>query len=146
MIYLASHIYWIWVALVIVLTLIECFTMGLTTIWFAISAFVMIFLSFTKIPFVTQVLIWLLLSTVILFFTRPIALKKMKIGKEKTNVEALVGKRALVTKKITKFDKGEIKVNGVFWSAKTEDDSELQENTECEILRTEGVTAIVKSC
>ena len=41
---------WIWVALVVIFALIEAFTMGLTTIWFALAALVMVFLSFLKIP------------------------------------------------------------------------------------------------
>jgi hypothetical protein len=57
------------------------------------------------------------------FFTRPIAIKKFKMGGEKTNVDSLVGKCALVTKKITEFDRGEVKLNGLIWTARTEDGS-----------------------
>ena len=35
---------WVWVALVIIFALIEVCTMGLTTIWFALAALVMVFL------------------------------------------------------------------------------------------------------
>ena len=47
-------------------------------------------------------------------------------------------------KQITEFEKGEIKINGNIWSAKSEDSSLIPENSQCEILRIEGVTAIVK--
>ncbi|HBG36748.1 MAG TPA: hypothetical protein DDW88_06755, partial [Treponema sp.] len=49
----------------------------------------------------------------------------------------------LVVKTITKHDKGEIKINGTIWSAKTEDDAELAEGSECEIVAIQGATAIV---
>jgi membrane protein implicated in regulation of membrane protease activity len=136
---------WIWVALVIVFAVIEGLTFGLTTIWFALAALIMVFLSFLPIPIVYQVLIFLALSAVFLFFTRPIAIKKFKTGKIKTNVDSLVGKHAVVTKKITEFDRGEVKLNGQIWSARSEDGSTLEEETRCEVIRIEGVQAIVRS-
>ena len=135
---------WIWVALVVIFAVIEAFTFGLTTIWFAISAFVMVFLSFFKIPLMIQVFIFLLISGVLLFFTRPIAIKKLKTGRVKTNVDSLVGMHALVTKKISEFDRGEVKLNGQFWTAHSEDGSEINEGTKCEVVRIEGVQAIVR--
>ena len=71
-------------------------------------------------------------------------MKKMKVGTEKTNTDSLIGKKALVVKSISEFEKGEIKINGIVWSAKTEDGSSIPENSQCEIVKIEGVTAIVK--
>jgi len=136
---------WIWVFLSVLCAIIEVFTLGLTTIWFAIAALVMVFLSFLPIQLVYQVMIFLAISAVLLFFTRPIAVKKLKIGREKTNVDSLVGKSALVTKKITEFDRGEVKLNGQIWTAKTENGSVLDEGSKCEVVRIEGVHAIVKA-
>jgi len=135
--------HWIWLGLAIVLAVIEGLTMGLTTIWFAIAALVMVFVSFLPIPLVFQIMIFLAISSALLFFTRPIAIKKFKTGKVKTNVDSLVGMAALVTKQITEFDRGEVKLNGQIWSAKSEDGSTLQEGTKCEVVRIEGVQAIV---
>jgi len=136
--------HWFWVALVIILSLIEVFTLGLTTVWFAIGALVMVFLSFLKIPFSFQLLIFLVISAVLLIFTRPLAIKKLKMGREKTNVDSLAGKHALVIKKITEFESGEAKINGQIWTARSEDSSEIPEGTKCEIMRVEGVQLIVR--
>ena len=135
---------WLWAALVIVFALIEIFTLGLTTVWFAIAALAMVFLSLLKIPLSVQALIFLAISALLLIFTRPIAVKKFKVGKEKTNVDSLVGKHALVIKAIGEFEKGEVKVSGQIWSARTEDNSDIAEGTKCEVLRVEGVQLIVK--
>jgi len=137
------HPRWIWVALVIIFAIIEGITLGLTTIWFALAALVLVFLSFLPIPLMYQVLIFLAISAVLLFFTRPIAIKKLKIGRVKTNVDSLIGQHALVTKKITEFDTGLVKLNGQIWSAKTEDGSTIEEGIRCEVVRIEGVQAIV---
>jgi len=135
---------WIWVALVIIFALIEVFTLGLTTVWFAIAALLMVFLSFIKIPLTVQILIFLVISTLLLIFTRPLAVKKFKIGQEKTNVDSLIGKHALVVKTIGEFERGEAKINGQIWSARSEDNTEIIEGSKCEILRIEGVQLIVR--
>jgi membrane protein implicated in regulation of membrane protease activity len=135
---------WIWVALVIIFALVEVFTLGLTTIWFAIAALVMVFLSFLNIPMQAQLLIFLAISALLLIFTRPLAIKKFKTGKEKTNVESLIGKHALVVKAISEFERGEVKINGQIWSARSEDNTDVPEGAKCEILRIEGVQLIVR--
>jgi len=135
---------WIWVALVIVFALIEVFTLGLTTVWFAIAALIMVFLSFIEIPLTVQILIFLAIATLLLIFTRPLAIKKFRMGQEKTNVDSLIGKHALVVKTISEFERGEAKINGLIWSARSEDNTEITEGSKCEILRIEGVQLIVR--
>jgi len=137
-------IQWIWVALVIIFALIEVFTLGLTTVWFAIAALLMVFLSLIKIPLSVQILIFLAVSALLLIFTRPLAIKKFKMGKEKTNVDSLVGKHVLVTRKISEFEKGEVKANGLFWAARPDSSREIATGTKCEVLRIEGVQLIVR--
>ena len=134
---------WIWVALTILFAVIEVLTFGLTTVWFALAALVMVFLSFLPIPLVYQILIFLAISAVLLFFTRPVAIKKFRAGREKTNVDSLIGGHALVTRQITEFDRGEVKLNGQFWSARSHNGSTITEGTKCKVVRIEGVQAIV---
>jgi len=135
---------WIWVALVIIFAIIEIFTLGLTTVWFALGALVMVFLSFIKIPLSVQILIFLAISAALLIFTRPVAIKKFKMGKEKTNVESFAGKHVLITKAIREFEKGEAKLNGLTWTARSENDAEIAAGTKCAIIRVEGVQLIVR--
>lgn len=135
---------WVWVALVIIFALIEVCTMGLTTIWFALAALVMVFLSFLNISFPIQILIFLVLSGALLFLTRPLAIKKFKLGAEKTNVDSLIGKHALLVKGIGEFEKGEAQINGQRWSACAADQGEIKAGTRCEVIRVEGVRLIVR--
>jgi membrane protein implicated in regulation of membrane protease activity len=135
---------WIWVALTVIFSVIEALTFGLTTVWFALAALVMVFLSFFPIPFVFQIIIFLAVSACLLIFTRPVAIKKFKTGTEKTNVDSLVGKHALVIKQIGEFERGEIKLNGQIWSARSENSSVINEGIKCEVVRIEGVQAIVR--
>ena len=139
-----GSIKWIWVGLTILFALIEVFTLGLTTIWFALAALVMVFLSFLDIPLIWQIFIFLVISAVLLIFTRPLAVRKFKAGGEKTNVDSLIGKHAQVTRPISEFEKGQVKVNGQFWTARADGNSELKEGNKCVIIRIEGVQAIVR--
>ncbi len=104
----------------------------------------MIFISFTPLPFAWQLLVFFILSGVLLGFTRPLAVKKLKVGKEKTNSESLIGKKALVVKRISEFEKGEVTVSGTVWTAQSADGSVLEEKTECVIEKIAGVTLVVK--
>ena len=141
----SAPVQWVWVALVILFTLIEVFTLGLTTVWFAIAALIMVFLSLLQISLSVQILIFLGISALLLIFTRPLAVKKFKMGREKTNADSLVGKHALVIKGISEFEKGEVKINGQIWSARAENNAEIAAGAKCEVLRIEGVRLIVRN-
>lgn len=142
--FLIENIQWVWFALAAICVIIEALTMGLTTVWFALGAFVLVFISSFPVPIWIQVLVFLLISTALLIFTRPIALKKFLAEPEKTNSDSLVGKAGLLTKQITKFEKGEIKISGKIWMACAENDATLAVDTECVVLRIEGVTLVVE--
>jgi membrane protein implicated in regulation of membrane protease activity len=142
---------WFWLALVVVFALIELVSaFNLVTIWFAISALLMIFISgltellSSPIRFRLHIGLFLLIAIVLLVFIRPIALKKLKVGKIKTNVNDLVGREAIVTKRIGKYEKGEIKIQSQIWTAIAENNDELEGGTECTVIRIEGVKAIVQ--
>ena len=142
--FIHAHLPWFWLAITILCVVIEVFTFTLTTIWFAFGACVLIFVSFAPIPFKWQLLLFLLISLLLLIFTRPFALKKLKIKKIPTNSDSLVGKKVLVTEKITEFQKGSVKLNGVVWSAKSEDGTVIEKGSECVVTSIEGATALVK--
>jgi membrane protein implicated in regulation of membrane protease activity len=135
---------WFWLCLTVIFSIIEVLTsFALTTVWFAISALIMTVLSNTGLPFRFQVIIFLIVALVLLFLTRPIAIKKLNIGKEKTNVDSMVGRHFVLLKKITEFENGEIKINGVVWSAKSESGTAIEKGVKCVIIRIEGSHAVV---
>lgn len=141
---LGNNLPWVWVAVTIICIVVETLTMSLTTIWFAIGAFVMVFVAFTPLPFVAQLFIFVVISLLLLIFTRPIVQKKFNQKKIATNYERIIGQIALVTKKITATEKGTIKINGMEWTASVHEDIVLEEGSNCVIENIEGVTAYVK--
>ncbi|MBQ6782183.1 MAG: NfeD family protein [Treponema sp.] len=140
-----NNLPWFWLGVTVLCIIIEGISLGtLTSIWFGCGAFVMIFLSFLPIPFRFQLLIFVVTSLVLLIFTRPFAVKKLKVKKTPTNSDSLIGKKVLVTEKITELQKGTVKVNGVIWSAKSEDNTPIEKGAECIVTAIEGVTLAVK--
>ena len=141
---LLGYLPWFWLGLVVLFTLIEVFTFGLTTVWFALGALVMVFLSTLPIPLVWQLLLFLAISSVLLVFTRPLAIKKLKVGRERTNTDSLLGAKALVMRDITEFERGVVKVHGMEWSACSVDGVPLVQDSVCIVERIEGVTLFVR--
>ena len=83
-------------------------------------------------------------AILLMVFTRPFAVKKLKLGRVTTNVNSLDGQEVLVVKKITKFEKGEVRAaNGVVWSAVGEG-SEIAKGSVCVVARVEGNTLVVR--
>jgi membrane protein implicated in regulation of membrane protease activity len=142
---------WFWLALTIIFSLIElaCST-NLITIWFAFASLAMIFISGltelfdVSLRFKLHIGIFLFLSIILLIVTRPIVIKKFRVGKNKTNVDDLIGRDVLITKKITKYEKGEAKVKGQLWTVISENGDEIKENTEGTVVSIEGVKLVVK--
>lgn len=134
---------WIWLGITVVLVVIEILTSGLTTIWFAASSFLMIFCALLKLPLWLQLILFTVISLLLLIFTRPILRKKIAVKKTPMNADALIGKKAVVVKPISELEKGTIKINGLEWTAATNDNSPLQVGDICIITKIQGATAIV---
>ena len=139
-----NNLPWVWVAVTIICVVIESLTLSLTTIWFGISAFVMVFLAFTPLPFPAQLFIFVAVAMVLLIFTKPLVKKKLSQKKIATNYERVIGQIAVVTKRITALEKGSVKINGMEWTAAVKEDTTLEEGSKCMVEEIAGVTAYVK--
>lgn len=142
---LIQNMPWVWFIIAVLCFVAEMLTMQLTTIWFAIAALITVFVSLLPIPPVFQVFLFLAGASALLILTRPFVKKKLEARKIKTNADSLIGQKALVTKDIGEFEKGEIKIEGKIWSAKTADGTLLSAENKCIIEKIEGVTCIVKA-
>ncbi|QSH92876.1 NfeD family protein [Treponema medium] len=142
--FLAFYTPWFWFAIAVICAVIEGMTLGLTTVWFSLSAILMIFISMLHPPFYVQCVLFALVALLLLFFTRPIALKLLHAKREKTNADSLIGKKALVLQTITEWEKGQVKINGIVWTAASVDGAAIPAGDECIIEKIEGVTLIVK--
>ena len=136
----------LWLAILVVLVVIELLTMGLTTIWFAGGALVATIASLFGAPLALQVILFLAASALLLYFTRPIAVKDFNKDRVRTNAESLVGRQAIVISEIDNLQGiGQVNVGGMEWSARTRVDGvKLPVGTVTTILAINGVKLIVE--
>ena len=135
-----------WLVLFVLLLIVEIMTMGLTTIWFAGGALIAFLINFLEVDAWIQVVVFLLVSILLLVLTRPIAMKFFNQDRQKTNVDSIVGQKALV---IEAFDAirgiGRVEVNGMEWLAKVETpENQLGVGERVVIEGIQGVKLIVK--
>ena len=110
----------IWLIVFVACIVIEIITMGLTTIWFAGGALIAAAGAALGAPLWLQIVLMVLVSLVLLYFTRPIAVKYFNKDRVKTNVESLVGKQAIVISEIDNLQGiGQVTVGGQEWTART---------------------------
>lgn len=135
----------VWLGLVVILGIVEAVTVSLTTLWFAIGGLIALGGALLGFPFWLQLALFFVVSLVLLIFTRPVALKYLKVGTEKTNVDALAGSLALVTKPVTRHERGEAKIMGQIWTVISIDpDITFESGEEAVVDRVDGVKAVLK--
>lgn len=135
-----------WLVVLVVLVVIELLTMGLTTVWFAGGAFIATIASLFQAPLALQIILFLLVSALLLFFTRPLAVKYFNKDRVRTNAESLVGRQAIVISEIDNLQGiGQVNVGGMEWSARTRTDSvRLPVGTVTTVLAINGVKLVVE--
>ena len=93
-----------------------------------------------------QWILFITVSLVLLIFTRPVAVRYMNRGVEKTNVERLIGQKAIVIQKVDNLAQtGQVRVGDVEWMARTKsDDVQIPEKAVAVIKEVQGVKLIVE--
>lgn len=136
----------IWLVLSGIFIIIEIINVSFFIFWFAIGALIAMIVSLFINNLVLQIAIFIISSTILLFVTKPFV--KKVLGKDinvKTNAYSIEGKVGKVTVAIDPIEgKGQIKINGEKWSAKSEDNEVIPVDTEVTIEKIDGVKAIVK--
>lgn len=128
---------WIWLGIVIVLTLLELATVNLVTVWFIASAMVSLILAIFVDSFIIQFAVFVVLGLILLVTTRDYLLKKLGPKKEKTNLDRVIGMEAIVTEEISKNKPGEVKVDGKRWTAIS--NKKIKVDSTVKVLEIEGV-------
>ncbi|HIE34375.1 MAG TPA: NfeD family protein [Candidatus Altiarchaeales archaeon] len=134
----------VWLGVAIIFFIGEMFTEGFFLLWFGIGALFSAIIAFFGITDnVTQWVVFLIVSSVLVLLTRRFAKKITKKPPREAAVDALVGKEAKVIETIDlDNDTGRIKIKGDEWRA--EADEVIPEGEKVQIIRIEGTHVIVK--
>lgn len=136
----------IWLVILIVSIAVEIGTLGLTSIWFAGGAVVAVIAAAFSLPVWLQIMLFLVVSLLLISFTRPIAVKYFNKDRVRTNVESMIGRQAIVISEIDNLQGiGQVTVGGHEWSARSEDERKhMAVGTVVEIVAVSGVKLIVR--
>lgn len=136
----------LWLILFIVMVIIEALTQGLTTIWFAAGALVALIISIFIPNVLIQTVAFVVVSVVLLVFTRPLLAGYFNRKVTPTNVDSLLGKKGMVTEDICNSEeKGTVKLDGLEWMARSAagDSIVIPKGSEVVVQRVEGVKLMV---
>lgn len=135
----------IWIACIIVFALIEIVTVGLTAIWFAGGAVAALLCYGIGLNVVWQFVVFVAVSVVLLFFTRPWALKYFKPHLVRTNYEAGIGQNVCLTEAVDNIKgTGTAVFKGQEWTARAFEEGKTFEVGEIvKVKEIRGVTMYV---
>ncbi len=134
----------VWLGIAVVLGILEAATVALVSVWFAVGALAAMIPAYFGAPIWAQILVFLVISAVCLALTRSFFKDVVKIKKQPTNSDSLIGTAGVVSSKIENLrGGGKVYISGLTWSAKTADGSEAEEGDVVTIERIEGATLYV---
>ena len=136
---------WIlWLALMIVFLLAEANSVALVSIWFAVGALGALIADLLNAPLWAEVLIFFLISGALLAALRPFVKKFIKPKIVATNADSVIGSKGYVTEDIDNLSaRGQVKLGGMFWSARSTSGQPIGKDTLVKVDRIEGVKVFV---
>lgn len=135
----------IWLGLLVLFTIGEAVSVGLTSIWFAAGALVALVVALLGGPLWLQIVLFIVVSALCLLAIRPLAQKHLNSKVEPTNADRVIGSEAKVTETIDNLQgTGSVNIGGIVWTARSENDDPIPAGTLVRVLRIEGVKVYVE--
>ena len=136
---------WIlWLALMIVFLLVEANSVSLVSIWFAVGSFGALVADLLNAPVWAEILIFFVISSALLAALRPFVKKFIKPKIIATNADSVIGSKGYVTEDIDNLSaRGQVKLGGMFWSARSTSGQPICTDTKITVDRIEGVKVFV---
>ena len=134
-----------WIAMLVILIVVEAVTAQMVTIWFAAGALAALVVALLNGPLWLQIVLFLLISLLSLLAIRPLASKYLNSKVEPTNADRIIGAETRVVEPIDNLQAtGAVRISGMVWSARSENDTPIPEGTLVRVLRIEGVKVYVE--
>ena len=135
----------IWLIFAGIFLIFEIATTGFLLFWLSIGSLIAMVVSFFTDNLIIQTAAFVISSTLLVIFVRPVMQKFLTKNSISTNANSIIGKKAIVTKKVDVYNEaGQIKVNGEIWTAIGENGATYEKGSEVEVVAIDGVKAIIK--
>ncbi len=134
----------LWIVLAIAFLFVELETVALVCVWFVVGALTALVANLLGAAIWLQVLLFAAVSLVMLLLMRPFLRKYVEPLKTRTNVDAMIGKEAVVMETIDNLaGTGTVKLEGKLWTARSANGSRIPAGMVVSVQSVEGVKAIV---
>lgn len=141
-----QYMWIIWLALFVVMIIVEASGPALVSIWFSVGALFALIVSFIPgVAWWIEIIVFLVISTACLIALRPICKRCFKRNTFNSNVDGFVGKRGYVIEDIEALRPGAVKIGDISWTAIPVDSKEkILENEIIEVVAVNGNKLVVK--
>ena len=133
--------FYTWLAIIVVLAVIEMATVSLVSVWFVLSGLLAMIASLFIENVTIQIAIFVIFGLIFMVLTKKFV-KRTLPTKIATNIDRIIGMHGIVTEKISKNHPGEVKVDGKRWTAVA--NTEIPVDSTVEILEINSTKLTVK--
>lgn len=134
----------LWFLLMIVFLATEASTVVMVSLWFAVGALAAMIASLLGAELWLQAVLFVAVSGILLSLLRPVFRKYVKPKIAKTNTDAVIGSRGIVTARIDNVQAiGQVKLGAMEWTARSTDGEIIEAGTQVKVDRIEGVKVYV---
>ena len=135
----------VWFVLLLIFLIVEAACpIHLVSIWFAAGSLMAMVVSFFGGPLWLQIAVFLAVSCLLLALLWPFIKKFLRPKLEKTNVDAVIGTKGVVTVTIDNTAAtGQIKLGAMEWTARSTSGAVIEKGAVVRVDRIEGVKAFV---
>lgn len=138
-----EYMVWFWLAFFVIALIVEIITADMISIWFALAAIPSFIIALIwQNSLIWQIISFIVIAGALLFLTRPVVKKYLKTNEIKTNVDAMVGMKVMVTKEITPDEVGRVVVRSIDWAAMSKETIHVGEHAR--VLDVDGNKLIVE--
>ena len=133
-----------WLIAMVIFAAAELMTVSLVSIWFAVGALGAIVAALLGGGLILQVTVFLALAIALLLGLRSVVHRHLAPRITKTNIDSIIGATGVVLTPVNNIAAlGQVRVNGVEWSARSTDNSHISAGTLVRVDRIEGVKVFV---
>ena len=131
---------WIWLTVIVVMSILELATIQFVSIWFVVGAIGGLILSVFGLSILFQVIAFIVITITSVVLTRPLVKKIMNFKKEDTNLGRYINKTGMVIEEINNnFNSGQVKVSGLVWTARSEGGDVIKVGEKIKVTSIDGV-------
>ena len=136
---------YVWLGAMLLFLVLEGATAAVTSLWFVVGALAALIVALLDGGLWLQITLFIVVSVALLLALRPMLKKYINPKKEKTKVDAVIGKQGVVLEAIDNLSgTGKVKLDGMEWSARSANGEKIEEGTVIVVEKIEGVKVFVK--